>query len=160
MFIPSRLVSLYVHLAKLYISSWHYIVPPPSLDLPVALRHNDSLQSLHLHNIPLVSSVPSIGMTEDELRFMRTLEECDTSYEMPDVLLECVVRHLELNGGQMPNLKWLFLSRSNLALVACVVHTFWSFVPLQAHHPSAGRYAAACDAARPRTDAGQNVRVG
>ena len=85
------------------------------LDLPMALRRNDALQSLHLNNITLVGCAPSI---EGELRFLRTLKKCHVTH---NVLLECIERHLQLNDGRMPNLKQLYLSRADLTLIAWVL---------------------------------------
>ena len=68
--------------------------------------------------------VPSINVTKDELCFLRNLEMfqvlCGGNDEeeavVPTMLFECVLLHLQLNEGRMPNLKWLTLWHLELAL--------------------------------------------
>ena len=60
---------------------------------------------------------PSIDVAECELCFLRAMETC-IMWSGEDILLECIEMYLQLNDGQMPNLKKLQLKKPNLALVA------------------------------------------
>ena len=82
-----------------------HLFNPISLDLPVALRRNDSLKLLQLNFIVRVGSMPSIDVAEDKLRILRMLENCEVRGDpehASNVLLKCIVKYLELNDGCTP----------------------------------------------------------
>ena len=111
-----RLVALYPHLVKLHLAIHNTV--PLSLDLPAALRRNDSLRSMSFQSIELIGRVPTMDVTEGGLRWLRTLEKCKAWGGEHTVLLDCILHHLRMNEGRMDNLKHLGLNRSNLGLLA------------------------------------------